>query len=119
MSHLSGIKRKQTAVYWEYTGEGGTGVPVFEDPVEILVRWEDKQEIYIDADGEEARSSAIVYPAVEVANKGYLFLGDLTDLSSDPSDPREFPAARRIGKVDGSPDLEATGTFWKVYLEGM
>jgi len=111
------VRRTQTAVYWALTGVNGYGEPIFAEPVEVSVRWEDKQERYVSRDGSEHTSSSVVYPASELALGGYLYLGTLAVLSSaDEGDPRSVPSAKEIKSVNTSPNLKGNYLFTKVFL---
>ncbi len=90
MSFLSN-NLKQTAVYWALTGLDGYGQHTYAEPVELDCRWEDKQEKFTDLEGNENVSQALVYFKTDITKGldgwGFLFLGSLTDLASDTSNP--------------------------------
>lgn len=111
------IRRNQTAVYWALTGVNGYGESIFAEPVEVSVRWEDKQERFVSRDGSEHTSSSVVYPASELVLGGYLYLGTLALLSSaDEGDPRSVASAKEIRSINASQNLSGTFTFRKVLL---
>lgn len=107
-STLTTSALKQTAVYWGNPTPDGLGGRTFDDPVEISVRWERKQELIIDQNGEEVTSHAIVYVSQDMELGGYLYLGALADLSSSTENPQEVDEAREIRRFDKIPDLRGT-----------
>jgi hypothetical protein len=110
-------KRKQKVVYWGNPQNDGYGGKTFDAAVEILVRWEDKQELYTDVEGREVRSTAVVYPGVDLDLGGFLYLGELDDsgLDSDPL-PNEVSEAKEIQQFWKVPNLRATKFVRKAWL---
>ncbi len=110
-------KYPQTAVYWGNPQNDGYGGHTFDTPIQLRVRWEDKQELYNDAEGREKRSSAIVYTQVDLDMGGFLYLGDLDDsgLDSDPQ-PSEVPSAKEIKQWGKVPNLQGTKFVRKAWL---
>lgn len=110
---------KQTAVYWGTPVEDGYGGCTFADPVEIACRWEDKKEVYMSGSGEQLVSLAVVYVTQDVDEKGWLYLGLLTDFDSslDTSKPKALSGTFEIKRFDKSPSLlVSTDCIRKVYL---
>ena len=99
---------KQTAVYWPSPVPDGYGQYAFGIPSEIRVRWENKQELFIDPQGDELLSKAVVYTASDVVVGGYLYLGLEAELSSDHSDPQTITQAFKIKQFGKLPTLSAT-----------
>lgn len=111
------LNLNQTCVYWSPAGVNGFGEPLYADPVELACRWEDKQELFRDKEGQEVVSSAVVYPESTVVLGGYLFLGDLADLSSaEEDDPRIVSNAKEIRSTGASPNLKGTQWVYKAWL---
>ena len=109
--------QKQTVVYWGNPVSDGSGGHSYDDPVEINARWQHKQELYIDSTGQEVKSAAIVYAGQDIDMDGYLFLGDLADLSSaEEGDPQTVDDAYRVGAFSKTPNLKATAFERKVWL---
>ena len=108
----------QTAVYWGNPQNDGYGNFVFDEPVEISCRWEDKAQIVVSNDGAETSSDAEVLITEDLDVDGYLYLGSLTDLDSDELDnPMTVEEARRIISYDKIPMIKSTTVFVrKVYL---
>ena len=75
-------KCTQPIVYWgNPVSDGFTGF-TYDDPVEILGRWEELNEVIMGMDGKEMISQARVFLTQEVDTEGALWLGSLDDLDS-------------------------------------
>jgi len=110
-------KLKQVAVYWGNPQNDGAGGRTFDDPVELSVRWEQRQELFIDANGQESTSKAVVYLDQDIDIGGYLYLGDLDDLSSaEEGDPLTVSGAYEIRGSKKLPDIKADRFLRKVWL---
>ena len=110
-------QHSQMAVYWGNPQNDGYGGKTFDTPVELRVRWEDKQELFTDAEGREVRSVAVVYSGVDFDLGGFLYLGELDDsgLDSNPV-PSEVPSAKEIKQFSKVPNLRGTKFVRKVWL---
>lgn len=73
---------KQKATYWAPLGIDIFGDLSFNTPITLTVKWEDKNELFLGADGRESVSASIVYLPSDVIRGGYLFLG--TSIATDP-----------------------------------
>ena len=100
--------RKQKCVYWGSPVSDGFGGHTFATAVEIDCRWEDKQELFVDAEGNEVLSQAVVYVDRDTDLNGYLWLGVESDLDSNHTDPQVIDGAKPIRKRDKLPNLRAT-----------
>lgn len=110
-------KLNQTAVYWANPINDGQGGRTFDDPVEVAVRWEQKQELFADASGQTVRSMAVVYLAQDVVLDGFLYLGTLNDISSaEEGDPMTLSNAYAIRNFQSTPNVKATTFLRKVWL---
>jgi len=107
---------KQTGVYWGNPAPDGWGGNTFDEAVEIDCRWEDRQELFIDKEGNQVLSQAVVFTGQDVDLGGYLYLGDLDDLDSDYSDPKIIDGAREIRAFQKVPDIKGTRYQRKVWL---
>lgn len=108
---------KQTAVYWGNPQSDGYGGRTFDDAVEISVRWSDRQEMFIDTQAREQVSRAVVHVATDLAVGGYLYLGELADLSSaEEGDPLSVSTAYEIRSLSKTPDIGADRFARKVWL---
>jgi hypothetical protein len=118
MTDLISRSRKQKAVYWGSPVASGFGGYDFDDPVEIKVRWEVRQELFIDMNGKEVRSQAVAYVGQDVDMGGYLFLGELDDLDSTVIVPEDVTTGRvyEIRGFSKSPTLGGTKYVRKVWM---
>jgi len=112
----------QTATYWCASGatpDGAGGLDFSRVPPQLVrCRWQDKAVLFRSVDGQELTSSAIVYTDRRVEPRGYLALGDWTELMNDEGyvDPASACNAREIRQIDRSPNLRGTLVLNKVYL---
>lgn len=107
----------QTAVYWGSPQDDGYGGRFFASGVEIPTRWHHRQELFVDAEGREQRSHAVVYVSSDLDIGGYLYLGTLASLSSaQEGDPLLVAAAYEIRAVGKSPNLRADKFTRKIWL---
>ncbi len=98
----------QTAVHWANRVEVGDADATFDNGVEVDVRWEERQELFVDSFGNERRSQAIVFVAIDIKVGEYLFLGDLDDSSLDSNlenfadvDSFEVKAFKKVSTLAG------------------
>lgn len=98
----------QTATYWSPSGTDTFGQTTYAAPTQIKCRWQNKRELFRDADGNEVTSTAVVYPDQELALRGKLQQGTVTGSPTT--------AAREIRQVGDSPDLSGQKTLNKVWL---
>jgi len=113
---LSG-QLNQTAVFWANPVNDGYGGRSFDDAVEVSVRWEDRQEIFVDVSGREVRSRSVVYVSTDMSSGEYLYLGTLTDLSSaEEGDPLSVSNAYAIRAFQKVPNLAGDVFVRKVWL---
>lgn len=86
----------ETCVYWAPTaGSNNSGQKRFESPVELLCRWVEKRQVFIDRLGNTQESKAKVRVRVDVVELGVLWYGTLATLTST-SDPFLNPNAYEI-----------------------
>lgn len=102
----------QEATYWAPAGNTGFGGRAVDAPVRINCRWQDQAVLFRDSQGREVTSSSVVYPAQELAVRGYLALGDQTAVT----DPRSLSTAYEIRQTQQSPSLDGTRVLHKVFL---
>ncbi len=98
---------KQSCIYWPPAGRAWNefGRPLSASPEEILCRWEDTAEEYVDAQGTTRVSSARVLVGQDLAIGGFLVLGSLDDL--DSGDGPEDVGALEIRSFQKMPDMRA------------
>lgn len=104
-----------TAVYWGTPASDGYGGRTFADPMEINCRWEQKQELFIDATGQQQISRAVVYLDQDVDLGGYLYLGILDDLDSAPI-PEDVAGSYEIRGFSSIPSLRGDMNKRKAWL---
>lgn len=109
-------KLKQTAVYWEFIKLDGYGHGTYQTEVELTVRWEDTQEVFVDDTGREVLSQAVIVSSVPLVKQSMLFLGSIGDLDSGVTDPQQVDGAREVRKTDAVKNLRATQTLYTNYL---
>lgn len=105
----------QTAVYWANPVADGYGGYTYDAPVEIICRWEEAQELFINKEGIEQRSRAKVFLAQDVDEEEYLYLGALTDIASGSS-PQDVEGAYEIRAFKKIPTLDAADYERKCWL---
>ena len=107
---------KQTAVYWPSPTPDGWGGYTLGTPQEISVRWEHRQELFIDAQGNEVRCSSVVYADQDLELGGYLYLGVEDSLDSNHDDPTAIEGTLEIRGYSKSPSLSGRQYVRKVWL---
>lgn len=101
-----------TAVYWGNPTLQASGYFSYDSPVEISCRWVEKKEAFIDNEGKEAVSRAVVYVGQDLDDHGMLFHGTLDDLTAaEESDPRKVSNAHEIKTFMKIPELDMTDKF--------
>lgn len=111
------VRRNQRAVLWSFSGTDKFGQPTFAAAVEIAVRWEDRQEVFVDPSAKEVVSRAVVYPEQAVTVQSILYLGTLASLSSQQkADPLSFQQAFVVRGRSSVPNVPGTFVLEKVWL---
>lgn len=102
----------QTAVYWASPTPDAYGGRTFTAGAEIDVRWEDRQERFLDAAGVELVSRAVVFADQDLEIGACLFLGTLADLTpAEEADPQIVETAYPIRQLEKVPELASTTRF--------
>ena len=101
----------QTATYWGAPVPTGFGGTTFDVPKTLPVRWEEKGEEFIDDDGQERLSRAVVFLEDDVQVGGYLLLG-----TSIVVDPTTVDGAEPIQRFSKMPDIRAANYLRKAWL---
>lgn len=114
--------RKQTAVWWQAQTDGSGeiatddyGQPQYNSPVQIICRWEDVAEEFMDANNEKAVSSSVVYVDRDMKAGDVLMLGTTDDIV-DEINILENPNSGKIQKFAKTPNLRATEYLKVAYL---
>lgn len=121
-------KHRQTAVYWAPDGTHNKfGAPGYDGAVELtaMVRWQDTQDEFKNAEGQNEFSDAIVYAGKEridpvvLVNEGRLYRGELADLdAAQKADPNLVDPVVVIRKVLESPTTRVNKTLIKCWTNG-
>lgn len=105
------LRLPQTATYWGGPVPDGYGGSTFSDPLTVRCRWEEKNEEFVDANGQEKLSRVIVYLEDDVEVGGYLTLGESTT-----EDPQSLDDALPIQRYSKIPDIRAANYLRKAWL---
>jgi hypothetical protein len=97
----------QICVYWKRLAPDGHGGYLWEDPVELVCRWEIKQELISDAQGRQITSNAKILLNQDVVVGDFLYLGDLDDITSSSGSPGSMDQAYEVKRFDKIPDIPA------------
>ncbi len=96
----------QIITYWARSGtKDAYGNPDWSAPVLLNGRWEDVNDLFVDADGNEVLSNAKVWLDTDIAVGGYLMN---REFESGETDPSVTMGAKRIRKFSKIPNLRAT-----------
>lgn len=106
--------RRQYAVYWEAGPDNEFARPTFKEPVEVRCRWDDVTEAFINRQGNQTISSAIVLVDRDMVEGSFLWLGKLEELESLEHTGNE--RAMVIQKFERIPDIKAKNFIYTAYL---
>lgn len=103
----------QTATLWTLNGVDSAGDPTWDSasPRTISVRWEERNDMFINQGGEQEASVSMVVTAEDVSLGDYLFLG-----TSVAADPKLVDGAYAIKVVEKFPDRKARNFFRRCRL---
>jgi hypothetical protein len=106
-------KLNQTCVYWANPQDDGYGGKTFDEPVEIVCRWEERvQLVKSEIANTEFISRAVVFINQDVDLNGFLYLGTLDDMDSDSQEnPMKQDGAYIIKIFDKIPSLNDSTAF--------
>lgn len=104
----------QTVVYWAPIANDGWGGKTYASPVEVAVRWTDKQELFISGSAEEEVSRTVILAETDFLIEGRMLLATLLDLGSN-QDPNE-EGALTIKGFAKIPDKAANQFLRKAWL---
>jgi hypothetical protein len=104
----------QTLTYWAPgSSPDGFGGVSFAAPVLVRCRWQNKHQLMRRPDGEEFSSIAIIYPAIELREKGYVALGSFLATVN----PRTLTdVAFEVRQADTSPSVAGDMQMNKVFV---
>ncbi len=98
--------------HWPIGGSDGFGGFTFGTAVKFKARWEDKNELFIDLNGEQDTSRAFVYTPSQIPVGDYLALGDFVATS----DPTTIEGPFRVRASNRSTDLAGLRSIQKAIL---
>lgn len=101
---------KDTITHWLVTGSDGFGGFTYDTPTTLLGRWEERQELFVDENGEQAVSRAIAYTALGLDLGDFIALGDYSD------DASPVASANRIRSISKISNLRNVSTEHKVIM---
>ena len=114
---------RQTCVYWALAGveSGGSdydehGQPQYTDPEELNCRWEVKTVEFLGPSGTQELSNAVVYVDQDVDVGGVLMLGELVDIDSSLTVPKQNEETWEIRRFEKLPNLKNTEYLRTVYM---
>lgn len=73
----------EEATYWGAPVSDGLGGNTYNAPIQFFCRWEERQEEFVNSDGELKISNAIVFANRSFDTLGYLYLG--VSVAADPT----------------------------------
>ena len=117
---LPAIKKycKQDGVYWAPLPSDPDNLyneRLYDDPIDLKVRWEDEQQEIILSDDSKATSKARIMCDQPVELGGVLFLGDTSELT-DLDDPFNNDKAWKIIKIETTPNVRAKKALYEAYV---
>ncbi len=101
----------QKATHWALTGADASGDSSYATPVTIDCRWEERNVVFTNAEGEEAAAAGVVFTKVDVDPGDMLFLG-----SSSTVDPASVEGTRRVEGVSKIPQLTGSEFEHRAFL---
>lgn len=119
MSWIAGLLN-QDIVIWRPGALDAGGNTAWVTAADLTGRWQEKGELFLDANGERQLSKAVAYfdGGTDIPIDSRLFLGEAADLDSNQlSDPSTVTAAARVVQVDDSPGVDAVDSLIKVFLK--
>lgn len=104
----------ETAVLWNNPVDDGYGSFIFDAPIEIKCRWENKSEVMLGADGREFTCNSSLLVTQDVDLQGFMFRGTLADLAGeDLTKPQGIKNTYIINRFDKIPMVKSTTDFFR------
>ena len=110
----------QDATYWEPDTRNKFNETIFLNPIDIKVRWEFKNELFMDKNGKQILSNAIVYPLLPlpfsqfIKLEGYLALGAFSGqfFAIDPNNIESSFEIKMISSISSLTGLRVLEKIW-------
>jgi hypothetical protein len=109
MPPIESIDRHQYAVLWPAEAVNEMGEVTVGDPVQIKVRWEDKQTQALNNEGNVVKLDALVVVNQDITKGSKMLLGKLTDLPSGVGtgpDVNDIPGLMEVQIFTSVPDIK-------------
>jgi len=102
MPPLETCGRHQKVVYWAASGNYDVnGEPIVIDPVQLVVRWELREEEVLDSKGNTVLVEGNFVTDQDIIKGSVLWLGALADLPGTGSDITDFKRIVAFSKIPG------------------
>ena len=101
MPAIETADRHQTAMLWPASGQGDYGKHKVTAPIQIKVRWEDRQSETVDSQGNTIGTNATVVVDRVIAVGSIMWLGKKDDLADPPVNLKEVVDYSAIPDVKG------------------
>ena len=102
---------KEVITHWSATPDGFGGYVFGPPDNEMLARWEERAEVFLDVRGNEQVSNAVVFLSKDVEVEDFLYRGETTEV--DPTTLMHTFPVRRFTKM---PDLRYNSYERVAYL---
>ena len=112
-------------VYWARNGNDGFGKPAYLPPVNVQIRWEDKLQEILLADGRKVIAKAYILSTTELVPGSLVLLAPLQTADSlvwyqtqpfYPGYPTFNQGGRELLKVNTTPDIRAVSVIFESYV---
>lgn len=110
---------KQTSVYWEKRGSDPRGLALYNAPVEVMCRWEDKSVQVVDPEMRVITFDAYLMFNQNIIEGSLLYLGTLEAVKLKVQFPTVLSikqGAREVKRVNRIPDLRGRPLLFEVFL---
>lgn len=100
-----------TATYWGPPVVDEWGDQTYPSPATVSCHWEERTEAFIDSQGSQQHSRAVVFVDTNIQPKGFLY-----SAASTAMNPRNVPTADLIRRVDKVRALKGSDTVFVAFL---
>lgn len=111
-SYIKRVIKNDKMVYWGTPTVGNDASYTFATPIEVSCFWREETNLIKNDDGRESISKAAIYINQDLEEKGMVFHGALSDLTTaQKNDPRTITNAYEIMMVRKLPSLHLYNQF--------